>query len=390
MSRRAAWTLALLVAAAFPVAGQEHVAGRLVEASTGDPVADAMVALLDGRGLERDRRLSSASGRFRLSPAGPPPFTLVVEPIGFRRHELSLDLPGRGLVVRLTAEAIELPPVLVVGERACSISSQPPSKSVVAAWDLVRATLARTTLAGSSQGVGAEKTYDVTTYEGEMDPALNFRRFEADTLPELEGPPFAFVDSAALAETGWSEELEGRRVRYVAPSPGLLLTAWFQSNHCFALEAVTPDTLQLRFRSASELPGGGIEGAFVVSRLPARVARVEFRHLAAGPPAPEQGGEIVLAHAADGSWYVREWWMRTPVFKSRPTSVAGPLGRALGRWRHELVGYEVRGGIATRRPPGKLRRLVTAETAGSTVAPGLDGSASPRLASGPKKAYGRP
>ena len=98
------------------------------------------------------------------------------------------------------------------------------------------------------------------------------------------------------------------------------------------------------------MTGTGIEGAFVLSRSAARVARVEFRHLMVGPAPPEQGGEIVLARTRDGGWYVQEWWMRTPVFARRPTSFGGPLARWLPRWRDELVGYRFRGGIATERP----------------------------------------
>ena len=338
-----------LLGAVLPVAGQETIAGRLVDASTGEAVADAMVAVLDAQGIERDRRLSNASGSFRLSPAGPPPFALVVERIGFRREELSLDRSESSLVVRLAAEAIELPGVTVVGEPVCSISSEGTAKPLAAAWDLVRATLARTRLAAPSGG--AETAFDVVVYDGELDPDLNFRRFDADTLPPVVGTPFAFVDSAALAQTGWSAELEGRRVRYFAPSPGLLSSAWFQSNHCFALEAAMSDTLALRFRSSPDLPGGGIEGAFFLSRLPARVARAEFRHLTEGPPAPHQGGEIVLAHAEDGALYVKVWWMRTPVFRPRHIPFAGPLARHLPRVL-ELAGYEVRGGMAIRRAPG--------------------------------------
>ena len=84
----------------------------------------------------------------------------------------------------------------------------------------------------------------------------------------------------------------------------------------------------------------------MLSRSAARVASVEFRHLTDGPAAPEQGGEIVLAQAQDGAWYVQEWWMRTPIFARRPTNFRGPLALGLARWRDELIGYRFRGGIA--------------------------------------------
>lgn len=348
---RPAWTLAaLLVGAASPVAGQEVAKGRLVDASTGEPVGDAMVAVLDGRGVEQDRRLTGRSGGFEVLLTGSPPFTLVVERIGFRRQELPLDPSGPEFVLRLTAEPIELPGMTVASEPVCSISSQAASEPLGAAWDLVHATLARTTLGAAPREDGNASAFDVVTYFAEMDRDLNFRSFVADTLV-LEGAPFAFVDSTALEATGWSEQLEGSQVRYFAPSPGFLLSAWFRANHCFALEATAPDTLALRFRSAPELAGAGIEGAFFLDRAASRVATVEFRHLTEGPQAPHQGGEIVLADAGDGSWYVQEWWMRTPIFESRPTSFRGPLASVLPRWRQELGGYRVRGGLASRRTP---------------------------------------
>ena len=123
MAWRCAWALAALLGAASPVGGQELAKGRLVDASTGEPVGDAMVAVLDGRGVEQDRRLTGRSGTFEVLLAGSPPFTLVVERIGFRRHALPLDPGGRELVVRLTADPIELPGVTVATEPVCSISS---------------------------------------------------------------------------------------------------------------------------------------------------------------------------------------------------------------------------------------------------------------------------
>lgn len=344
-ARPAVWAGALLIGSAVPLTGQV-VDGRLLDAATGDPVAEAMVALLDGEGVERDRRMSGGSGQFRLMVDGPAPYAIVVERIGFRRHEVPVEDLGRELELRLLAEPIELPGVTVSTEPVCSISSAATGGALGDAWELVRATLARTTL-GSADG---DAVFDVATYSGEMDPELNFREVVADTAVKREGAPFAFVDSATLEDTGWAEDLGDRRVRYFAPSPGLLVSPWFQANHCFALEAEGPDTLLLLFRSAPEMTGAGIEGAFVISRSAARVAKVEFRHLAAGPPAEQQGGEIVLARTRGDSWYVREWWMRTPIFKSRPTNFGGPSGLRLPRWRKELTGYRFRGGAAVERP----------------------------------------
>lgn len=44
---------ALLVGTVSPIAGQEVAKGGLVDASTGEPVGNALVAVLDGRGLSR-------------------------------------------------------------------------------------------------------------------------------------------------------------------------------------------------------------------------------------------------------------------------------------------------------------------------------------------------
>ncbi len=347
MTAWVAWTLAPLLGAGEPTSGQDVATGRLVDEVTGGPVAGAMVAILDGDGVERLRRLSGPAGEFELPLVGPPPHALVVERIGFRRREFALDGPDGHLTLRLTADPIELPGVTVATEPVCSISSRTTSEALGVAWDLVRATLARTTLAGALRaGRGETTAFDVVTYEGEMDLDPNFLRVDADTMVLDGASPFAFVDATALDETGWAEALEGRQVRYFAPSPGLLLTAWFQANHCFALEEATADTLALRFRSAPELADAGIEGAFFLAREASRVARVEFRHLTGRPPAPHQGGEIVLAEGEHGSWYVGEWWMRTPTFKSTPTNFRGPLAGRLPRWRQELAGYRVRGGVA--------------------------------------------
>ena len=317
-----------------------------------------MVAVLDGDGVEQLRRLSGPAGEFELPLIGPPPHALVVERIGFRRREFALDGRDGHLTLRLTADPIELPGVTVATEPVCSISSRTTSEALGAAWDLVRATLARAMLAGALQaGRGETTAFDVATYEGEMDPNLNFLRVDVDTMVLEGASPFAFVDATALDETGWADMLEDRQIRYFAPSPSLLLTAWFQANHCFALEEATADTLALHFRSAPGLKDAGIQGAFFLTRETARVARVEFRYLTGGPPAPHQGGEVVLAEGEEGSWYVGEWWMRTPIFKSTPTNFRGPVARRLPQWRQELAGYRARGGVAgPRRRRRRSRR----------------------------------
>ena len=336
----------LLIGWAAPAAGQgQIVSGRLLDAATGDPVAEAMVALLDGEGVVRDRRLSRDSGRFALSAAGPAPYTIVVERIGLRRHEQLVEETGGELELRLTSDPITLPGVTVSAEPVCSISSGAAGNVLGDAWQLVQATLARTTLGTTD----SEAVFQVVTYSGEMDRELSVQELVADTAVMREGAPFAFVDSATLENRGWAEDLGRRQVRYFAPFPGLLVSPWFRANHCFALEAEEPDTLLLLFRSAPEMTGVAIEGAFVLSRSAARVASVEFRHLMGGPAAPEQGGEIVLAQAQDGAWYVQEWWMRTPIFARRPTNIRGPLALHMARWRDELVGYRFRGGIARPR-----------------------------------------
>src|SRR5688572_10935720 len=97
------------------------IAGRVLEAGSGAPVADAQLRLLAANGDERGSVVTDSSGWFQLRVATAGRYSLAVEHIGYARYTSSpLDVAARQTVtveIRLGRDAIPLEPLVVTARR---------------------------------------------------------------------------------------------------------------------------------------------------------------------------------------------------------------------------------------------------------------------------------
>jgi hypothetical protein len=97
----------------------QSVRGRVLDDSTGTPVAGARVDLLDLGGRVVHQGVTLQDGAFRLSAARPGQYRLIVRRLGYvPRTTPLLDLVASDTVavaVRLTTAAVTLAPVTIVG-----------------------------------------------------------------------------------------------------------------------------------------------------------------------------------------------------------------------------------------------------------------------------------
>jgi iron complex outermembrane recepter protein len=126
------------------------IAGRVIDATTGDAVAVAHVRLLEaGRAQTAD-----ASGTFRFRDVPPGAYTLVAERIGYAPATLRLELRARGdttLTVTLRPSALQLSGVVVTavgGARAAGDVYQPTAVLAEAALRRALGTTVTATIAG--------------------------------------------------------------------------------------------------------------------------------------------------------------------------------------------------------------------------------------------------
>jgi outer membrane receptor protein involved in Fe transport len=114
----------LLLGAAVPAAGAPQLNARIVDKSTGEPLAGAEVTILGHPG----ERFTDAQGRFTWQPAPPPPFeVLVILPGGrFMKPVLVERLPPSG-PLDIQVEGLMNESITVAAGAAPSIEATPAS-----------------------------------------------------------------------------------------------------------------------------------------------------------------------------------------------------------------------------------------------------------------------
>ncbi|HEX6925585.1 MAG TPA: TonB-dependent receptor [Longimicrobiaceae bacterium] len=110
--------LTFLAAPAAAVAQQANVSGRVVDASTGEPIAGATVRV-DGAGGER-LVTTDAQGDWQATGLAPGPYRASAERIGFAGEPVTFTVPGatsQPVVIRLSPSALPLDALVVTASR---------------------------------------------------------------------------------------------------------------------------------------------------------------------------------------------------------------------------------------------------------------------------------
>lgn len=111
---------ALLLLAPALIAAQA-IEGRVLDEQTGDPVATALVSLLDPPGNAVQSGLTDSAGAFSLTAPVPGRYRLRTERLGYLASTSpSLDVRAREVVrveLRLSVEAIPMAPLTIVSDR---------------------------------------------------------------------------------------------------------------------------------------------------------------------------------------------------------------------------------------------------------------------------------
>ena len=124
-------------AGAEPAAGEApaQIAGRVIDAETGEPAAGALVAI-ERQGARIRKAVSGRDGGWRIARVAPGEVTIAVSLMGYSSHAEEITLaPGAALdlEISLRSDPIQLAPVEIIGEsplvnrkRAGTVSKLPP------------------------------------------------------------------------------------------------------------------------------------------------------------------------------------------------------------------------------------------------------------------------
>ncbi len=322
--------LASLLLAATTVAGPalsaQAVHGRLTTSSSDEPLAGALVVLLDGNGAEVARSATTPSGGFALRAPAAGRYHVVVRQIGqqpWRSQPFVLaDGVDHALDVRIEPEPYVLPPVTVSARRArCDVTLDDD--------DLLGRLLdAASTALGIAQESAETGSYGFSTetYLKRLSTELALVESTSTHLPRLTRWPIESADPDSLRVWGFAHTPAHQALTgptYYGPDARVLFSEWFLGSHCFEAEADGDRVVEVRFEPERRGQRVGLEGRLVIDRasLELKLMAFEYVNLPRWVPDNQAGGQLELRRLGAGAWVPVAWYLRAPVpMRSRRTS----------------------------------------------------------------------
>ena len=315
MWKHAAIFLTLSVLAASDLAAQA-VRGRLIDASSAEPVAGALIVMVDASGAEVASTVTSARGTYHLRAPGAGVFELRAERIGFQNSlsgEITL-LAGETVTRELTASssAIVLPVLAVESESECRVRPEVGEATYVL-WEEARKALQVT------EKTAAAYRFDAVTYQRHVNlwgEALE--QGDMQFVSYAGRHPWRSVPIDELDEHGYAREAEEGTYFY-GPDAEVLLSDQFLDAHCFRYRTGEDDVVVgLAFEPVRERTDRvDVQGVLWLDRETSMLRTLEFSYTGIEPPrhlgtGPGPYGQMVFDQLPAGGWIVREWWIRTP------------------------------------------------------------------------------
>ncbi len=330
---RTAGTLLLLsIAIDLQTAHAQVVRGFVSEATTGSPIAGALVTLVDTTGREYARGMTAASGSFSL--AGTPGGTRQVQVarIGYRAWQ-SQQFTAAALdtvQLRLQVEDLPvqlLPEITATSSRSCA-SLKEAGERVVVLWEEARKAIS---LADLSYGRDPMQ-YRVDRRNSRVDDEEHLVSDSIRTVNMQARWPVEALPAGALLHDGFVQRDKLGDLVYYGPDLSVLYAPAFLSTHC--LTAVAGDSganlVGVSYRPASEGGPPNVEGAVWLDASTLQLRSLEFRYtgLSKWVPRGSAGGELRFLRMDDGRWVIDRWRMRAPIprVRGRDTTLFGFAG----------------------------------------------------------------
>jgi hypothetical protein len=212
----------------------------LVGAASRQPIAGALVALLDTAGRELRRTLTDISGRvgFDVTPGA---YRLRVLRIGIARWETETFRLARGDTLTTPLEAQETPivlaPIAVRGERRCRLRPEEGSAAATL-WEEARKALEATEWTMSHRVYRFQAISYVRVYPPVGDLPTEEQRTRGVGFSTW---PFVSIAPESLSARGYVQTDSAGEVHYYGPDLTVLFSDVFLS--CTALSGIGADSL---------------------------------------------------------------------------------------------------------------------------------------------------
>ncbi len=293
----------------------QAVRGRLLDARMGEPVAGALIVLLDSNGGEIASTVTSVRGTYQVGTPGAGVFRLRAERIGFESSlsgEITV-LAGQTVTEQLTASssAIVLPVLAVESETECRVRPE-EGYATYALWEEARKALEIT------EKTAAAYRFDAVTYQRHVN--LWGEALEQGDIQFVSyggRHPWRSVSIEELEEHGYARHAEEGTYFY-GPDAEVLLSDQFLDAHCFRYRIGEDGLVGLAFEPVRpEHDRVDVDGVLWIDSRTSRLRTLDFSYTGIEPPShlgtgPGPYGRVEFDQLPGGGWIVREWWIRTP------------------------------------------------------------------------------
>jgi hypothetical protein len=325
--------VALLLAAPLEAQDQSAELRVRLEREAGEPVAGALVALIDARDSVVAEGLSSQDGlRVLSAPRGS--YRVRVRRIGFFPFvsgEVTIPRTGE-LRLRVASQPVSLAAVVVSARIHCRRIGE-DAEALLAVWtEAMKALRASQLTLEDLAGIGRARVYmREINLRGEVVASSEFVFVVDDRRP------FGAASPSVLASRGFVAGDEYKGWLYYAPDEAVLLSDAFLATHCFRV--VRSDDRAGQLGVAFEpVPGRrrpDISGVLWVDEHTAELREVTFRYVNAGAATPfAPRGFTRFRRMPSGAWVVDEWQLRLPRVHRRPGAFSNTV----------MSGYQEHGG----------------------------------------------
>lgn len=306
--------------------GAQVVRGRVLDSLSRAPLGASFVVLLDARGVEVDRALTTSTGTFRLEARAPGAHRLRSERIGYRLAVSSpIAVPASGTVsytFHITPVPLVLSAVEVRAEQECALNPD-QAQATLQVWEEIQKALAATAWDGT------QELARYRNYNYERDLSANRRRVTREAGKVVEGvadQPYVSLPAEWLAREGYVVSIGDDELEYTLPDANVLLDDAFLSTHCFHVVRDAhnkPGQIGLAFAPVEGHDAPDIRGALWLDEATSELRTLEasYTRLPTGLEDDRAGGTVAFLRLPSGAWIVQRWELRTPMVRMRRQSV---------------------------------------------------------------------
>lgn len=330
--------VAVGLAVAPAIAGAQVVRGVVRDSALAQPLAGAVVSLLDSLGNATARAIADGSGAFTLPRASGALRVRAIR-IGYAPREQPLARGSGDVSVSLAM--VPIPPVLapmrVSETELCPGSAdRGPAFQV---WEQARTGLLAMVVARDAKPAAAT----TLVFERNMGASgdLVRRQVVAAQHGNTTKPFTAAYSPSVFARHGYMEEDSSGGRTYNAPDDDVLLDPSFAATHCFHLQGANAGhdgQLGLAF---TPVPGRDtlidVEGVIWMDRSAPALRSLDFRYTGLEPAATRAGtgGHLEFQAVANGVVFIESWFLRLPNMEARPRTTPSPLPPVTGSGRRQ-------------------------------------------------------